>query len=63
MSSCDDLVGIGAPGEGFRLGLVVLLDKAVDCGLQVDERMEHAVLQAPPGQLGEEPFHRVQPRA
>ncbi len=29
-------------------------DEAVDGGLQVDDRAEHAALQAPPGELGEE---------
>jgi len=39
--------GIGFPDEGARL-LVVLLDEAIDDGLQVDDRMEHAVFQPSP---------------
>jgi len=49
----EDDVGIGGPDEGFGLG-VVLLDVAVDRGLEVDDRVEHAPFQAAPGESGEE---------
>jgi hypothetical protein len=47
----QDWLGLGGPDE--RLGpLVVLGEVAVDRGLQVDQRMEHAALQAAPGEFG-----------
>ena len=49
----DDAVGIGGPCE--RLGLqVVLGEEAVDGGLEVDEGMEDAALEAAFGELGKE---------
>jgi hypothetical protein len=41
--SGDDFIGIGGPGEGFGLR-IVLFEKAVDRGLQIEDRMEHAAL-------------------
>ena len=61
VSGGDDVVGIGAPDEWLGFGDVVLGDEAVDGSLQVDDRMEHAVLEPTPRQFCEEPFHRVQP--
>jgi hypothetical protein len=58
----DDFVGIGGPGEGLRL-LVVLGEKAIDGGLEVDDGVEDAAFQAPLRQLGEEALHRVEPGA
>ena len=49
------------PGEGFGLGGVVLGDEAVDGGLEVDDRAEGSVLEAAPGELGEEALDGVQP--
>lgn len=43
--------------------MALLLDEAVDGGLQIDEGMEHAMLQASPRQLREEPFDGIQPGA
>lgn len=56
----DDPIGIGGPGEGFRVG-VLLGHKAVDGSLEVDQRVEGAAFQAPAGKLGEEALDRVQP--
>jgi hypothetical protein len=56
VSGGDDFVGIGAPDEGFGLSFIVLIDEAIDGHLQIHDRVEHAVLQAPPCQLGEEPL-------
>ena len=51
----DDFVWIGGPCEG--LGVCVLLgDEAVDGGLEIDQRVECAALQAPLGEFGEEAF-------
>ena len=56
----DDLVGIGGPDE--RLGLPVGLgEEAVDGGLQVDDRGEHAAFQPAVGELGEEALDGIQP--
>jgi len=41
----DDFVGIGCPSEGVGL-LVVLGKEAVDGGLEVDDRVEDAALEA-----------------
>ena len=57
----QDGLGLDRPDERFGC-LVVLGEVAVDRGLQVDERMEHAALQAPSGQLGEEAVDGVEPR-
>jgi len=46
----DDFVGIGSPGEGF--GVVIgFAEKAVDGGLQFDNRAEDAALEPALGQL------------
>ena len=45
------LVGAGLPDEGAGL-LVVLLCEAVDGILEIDNRVEEAVLQSPPGWRG-----------
>ena len=56
----DDFVGIGGPGEGLGLS-VVIFKEAVDCGLQVDDRVEDAALQPSLGQFGEEAFDGIEP--
>lgn len=58
--SGDDVVGVGFPDEGTRI-LVVLLDEAVDGCLQVDNGMEYAVFQPPPGELGKEALDGIEP--
>src|SRR5271156_444372 len=57
----DDFVGIGGPGEGLGL-LIVLVEKAVDGCLQVGDGPEYAALEASFGQGGEKPFDGVEPR-
>ena len=47
----DDFVGIGGPGEGRWVG-VVLGDEAVDGGLEVDEGVEDRALEPPFGEFG-----------
>ena len=44
----DDFVGICFPNE-WAWFLIMLLDEAVDGGLQVDDGVEHAVFEAWPG--------------
>src|SRR5271157_1075017 len=58
----DDFVRISGPGEWLRL-FVVLAEESVDGGLEIDDRTEHAALQSPLCQLGEEAFDGVEPRA
>ena len=58
----DDLTWVSLPDEGSWI-LVVLLDEAIDGRLQIDDRMEHAVFQASPRELGEEALDGIQLRA
>ena len=39
----------------------MLGDVAVDCGLEVDDRVEDAAFEPPAGERGEEGLHRVEP--
>jgi hypothetical protein len=58
----DDVVGVRGPDE--RLGLpVVLGEVAVDGGLEMDDGMKDATLEAALRQFGEETFDGVEPRA
>ena len=45
----DNLLGRGGPDERLGVG-VVLGEVAVDRGLQIDQRMEDAAVEAAPGQ-------------
>ena len=56
----DNAIGIGGPDKGFGFS-VVLAKVAIDRRLQVDERMEDAALQAPPGQRGEKALDGISP--
>ena len=58
----DDAVGIGGPDEGLG-ALVVLVEVALDRGLEVDQGVEGAALQAAAGQRGEEGLDGVEPGA
>src|SRR5271170_2167688 len=58
----DDAIGVCGPDERFGF-TVVLAEIAVDRGLQVNQRLEHAALQAPPGQGGEKALDRIGPGA
>jgi hypothetical protein len=49
----DDLIWIGGPSEGPWI-VVGLGEKAVDGGLEVDDRLEHAAFEPSFGELGEE---------
>ena len=49
MNGGDDLGGVCGPEEGLRV-MVGLVEIAVDGGLEVDDRSEHAALQASLGQ-------------
>jgi hypothetical protein len=61
VSSFDDFVRVSFPNEWLCVFGVVFLDEAVDCCLQVDQRIEHAVLQSATGQFGKEAFDGVEP--
>ena len=56
----DDLVRVSLPDEGARR-LIMLLDEAVDGGLQIDNGVEDAVFQPPPGQLCKEALDGIEP--
>ena len=56
----DDFVGIGGPHEGFGI-IVGLSQEAVDGGLEIDDRAEHAAFETPLGQLGEEALDGIEP--
>ena len=56
----DDLIEVGGPDEGLGLG-VVLIEEAIDRNLQIEDRTEHAALQSPFGERGEEPLDGVEP--
>ena len=56
----DDFVWVGGPGEGPGL-LVVVGDEAVDGGLEIDDALEDAALEATLGKDGEEALDGVEP--
>jgi len=56
----DDLVGIGGPDE--RLGVVISLgEEALDGGLEIDQRSEHAALEPSLAELSKEALDGVEP--
>ena len=57
---CDDLVGVCGPCERFwvRVGFG---EEAIDCRLEIDERVEDATFEPPFREFGEEPFDGVEP--
>ena len=56
----DDPIGVGGPHEGLWV-IVGFLEEAVDRGLEIDDRAEHAAFEAASGQLGEEALDGVEP--
>jgi hypothetical protein len=58
----DDFVGVGGPAERFAV-LVLFYEVAVDGGLEVDDRMKSAALEATLRQCCEEALDRVESRA
>jgi len=56
----DDFVWIGGPVEGLRL-LVVLLEEAIDGGLEIGDGSEHASLQSPLCEYSEKSLDGVEP--
>jgi hypothetical protein len=56
----DNSVGLCDPLEGFRLGVVVV-EEAVDSGLEVGDGSEDAALEAAFGHYGEKAFDGVEP--
>ncbi len=53
----------GSARQTKGLGFGCLHDVAVDGSLKIDDGVEHTVLQPPAGQLGEEAFNSIEPRA
>ena len=60
--SSENAVGVGGPYERLWVS-VGLGDEAIDSGLQIDERVKDAALEAAAGQAREEGLNCVQPRA
>src|ERR1700757_2214671 len=56
----NDFVGIGRPDEGLWF-IVRLGEEAVDGGLEVNDRVKDAALQADAGELGEVAFDGIEP--
>ncbi len=56
----DDAVWVSGPDEGLGHP-IVLGEIAIDGGLEVDQRVEHAASEPPPGERGEEGLDRVGP--
>jgi hypothetical protein len=50
----DDFVGVGGPSEGLWI-IVGFLKEAVDGGLEIDDRAEHAAFEAALGKFGKKP--------
>ncbi len=61
INGSDDFVGIGRSDKGLWLA-VRLGEEAIDGGLEFDDRVKDATLEAAAGELGEIPFDRVEPR-
>ncbi len=55
----DDFVGVGGPGKGLGL-LIVLFEKSVDRGLEVDDGAKHATLKPALGEGREEALDGVE---
>src|SRR5262245_8165278 len=53
-------MGIGGPGEGFRV-LIGFGEVAVDSGLEIDDALEDAAFEPLPGQLGEKTLDGIEP--
>ena len=53
-SGGDDFVGIGGPGEGLWL-LVVIEDEAIDGGLEIDDGAEDTTFQSTSAELAKNP--------
>ena len=56
-----DVIGVGFPDEGLGVGGVVFADEPIDGGLEIDDRMEDAILEPAPRQLGEEALDGIEP--
>lgn len=57
----DDFVGVRPPGEGLGVACVVFADETIDGGLEIDKRVEGAMLQPTSTELREETLDRVEP--
>ena len=61
VSCSDDFVGVGLPDEGFGVCGIVFANETVDGGLEIDKRMEDAVLEPPARELCEEALDGIEP--
>jgi len=51
---------IGGAAEGLGIG-VVLVEEAIDGGLEIGKRAEETAFQSPLGELGEDAFDSIEP--
>ena len=61
MAAGEDDFRFGAPDEWLCLDPIMLGHEAVDCRLQIDDRMKDAMLQASASKLGNETLDGFQP--
>jgi hypothetical protein len=61
VSSSDYLFGVRLPYEWFGVVFIVLPDEAIDCGLQIDQRVENTVLEPSARQFCKKTFDGVEP--
>ena len=62
MDGGDDAIGVSGPHEGFGIG-IGFGEEAVDGGLKIDNRVEHAAFEPPPRQPGEQSLDGIEPGA
>ncbi len=60
VNGSDNLVGIGGPDESLGL-FIVFFDEAVDCGLKIDNRVQHAMSETSFRELREEALSSIEP--
>ena len=58
----DDTIGVSGPDEGLWFG-IGFGEEAVDGGLKIDNRVEHAAFEPPPRQPGEQSLDGIEPGA
>ncbi len=58
----DDLIGVGGPNEGLGV-MVGLSDEAINGGLEFDDGVKDAALEAAAGEFGEEALDGIEPGA
>ena len=55
------MISSGSALQTKGLGSLAFADETIDGGLEIDKRMEDAVLEPPPGQFSEETLDGIEP--